>query len=437
MKPQDTIRNLTAARALLATMMLLQLVWLTAGRLVAVVSNWQKLAPLLLFSMIVGTTMILLPHDLTSAFRRFRAWGNRNHKLLLVGLCLAFLLVGIFYARSQRIWQDEELWFHGATIVAEKGVAAFFEDYDEMRYLARQHPPLAPLLYGLVMRLTGVDLFYSRLVSLVLGLGTILVTCALASELYDQQLALLAAFFLVAIPLFLLQATAAMSDMPVTFFFSLTLLLTLRLVRRPSYWLAVAAGVSIALGILSKYTMALIYPVLAGCYAAIARFRKPKAYLAVMVLLPVALLAVWLVLAYRLGLFGTQVETLGIVASVLRGAWGRLFLLDNLLMTVPSSIGVYNIPLILLGVLHALQRGAEADRFLLAWVGIFALLLVVTLPGHRYFMPVFPGLAMLMVHGLERVPQARFRSLALALLYCAAALYLFVDWKPIGYIFAR
>jgi 4-amino-4-deoxy-L-arabinose transferase-like glycosyltransferase len=437
MQPQDSMKHCTAARALLAAMLLIQIIWLTAGWLAGIVSNWQKLTPLLLFSIVVGMTLILLPQNLASRFRRFRAWGSRNHKLLLLGLCLAFLVVGLVYAGSQRVWQDEQLWFHGATIVAEEGVPAFFDDYAEMRYLARQHPPLAPLLYGLVMRLTGVDLFYSRLASLALGLGTILITYALASELYDRGQALLATLFLLAIPLYWLQATAAMSDMLVTFFFALTMLLTLRLVRRPSYWLATAAGVSIALGILSKYTMALIYPVLAGCYVAIPRFRQPKTYLAVMGLLPAGLLAAWAAFAFRLGLFGTQVQTVGMLTRVLSGTWGRLFLLDNLLMTVPSSIGVYNIPLILLGILHAAQHRAEADRLVLGWVAIFALLLMVTLPGFRYFMPIFPGLAILMASGLAQVSQARSRILALALLYCAAALYLFVDWEPIGYIFIR
>jgi 4-amino-4-deoxy-L-arabinose transferase-like glycosyltransferase len=437
MKAKGTVKRLTTARALLAAMMLFQLMWLAAGWLTGVVSNWRKLTPLLLYTVVVGGIMIFLAYDLTSVSRRFRAWASRNHRLLLLGLCLVFLLVGVAYARSQRIWRDEKMWFRGATIVAEQGVTAFFDDYAKMGWLARQHPPLAPLLYGLTMRLTGVDLFYSRLVSLALGLGTILITYSLAHDLYEPGQALLATLFLVAMPLFLLQATAAMSDMPVTFFFTLTLFLTLRLVRTQSYWLAATAGVSFALGLLSKYTMVLFYPVLVLCYVAISRFRRSRTYLAVLALVPVALLAVWVVLAYRLGLFGTQMQTVGMLTQVSRGVWGRLFLLDNLLMTVPSSIGVYNIPLIFLGLLHAVQRRDESDLFLLVWVVTVAVLLTATLPGHRYFMPIFPGLAILMAHGLERLPQARLRTVTLALLYCAAALYLFVDWKPVGYIFIR
>jgi 4-amino-4-deoxy-L-arabinose transferase-like glycosyltransferase len=45
-----------------------------------------------------------------------------------------------------------------------------------------------------------------------------------------------------------------MTDMPVTFFFSLALLLTLGLLRRPTYWLSVVTGIAIGAGLLSKYT---------------------------------------------------------------------------------------------------------------------------------------------------------------------------------------
>jgi len=62
---------------------------------------------------------------------------------------------------------------------------------------------------------------------------------------------------------------------------------------------------------------------------------------------------------------------------------------------------------------------------------------ILTLPIARYFMPAFPALAIVMVHGLRRIPQATERVVVLALFYCGGALYLFAYWHRAAFLFLR
>jgi 4-amino-4-deoxy-L-arabinose transferase-like glycosyltransferase len=148
------------------------------------------------------------------------------------------------------------------------------------------------------MRILGVDLFVICLVSLVLAITTVLLTYLLGSELYNRDTGLLVAFLLLSFPLFLRMSTAALNDIPVVFFFSLVLLLSLHLLRRPSYWLAVAIGLLIGAGLLSKYTMAFIYPVLLSYVAITGLFRRLKYHLGVIAIASIGVLGVWLAYAY-------------------------------------------------------------------------------------------------------------------------------------------
>jgi hypothetical protein len=96
---------------------------------------------------------------------------------------------------------------------------------------------------------------------------------------------------------------------------------------------------------------------------------------------------------------------------------------------LPSGIGAYNIPLLVLGAWAALRRRGESDLVLLIWVVVVSVGLALTLPDHRYFMIVFPALAILMARGVASVSNLPARAIPLALLYNLGALYLFVDWE--------
>jgi hypothetical protein len=115
-------------------------------------------------------------------------------------------------------------------------------------------------------------------------------------------------------------------------------------------------------------------------------------------------------------------------AFVMTATSGRWWLLGSLLFRVPSGLGTYNLPLLLLGGWQLLRRRSPADRCVLLWITAVFLPLILTLPGPRYFLPAFPALTIAMACGLERISEAAERAVLLALLYGGGALYLFVDW---------
>lgn len=430
------IERLVKTRIILVVMIMLQVAWLALTWLTGTAVNWIKIPYLLVYSVGVGLGVIYAPGGLTLKLKQLEERLVCNEKLALIALCVVVLVVGVIYADSQRVWADEESGTRVAGIVAEGGVAQLFAEYTRYHWLGGQHPPLMIVIYGLTMRIFGPELFARRLVCLAFAIATLPVTYFLGRELYDRRTGFQATLLLLSCSIFLRLGTTAMSDVPVAFFFALVMLLILRLLRRPSYRLATLAGVVIIIGVLIKYTMVLIYPLLLVCFVAVPAFRRLRFHLVPLFLVPVCLGAIWLVYAYRLGVFVEQVKTLSSYATVvIRTDIGKQFLLESLTTRLPSAIGVYNAPLLLLGGLYAVRHRNQSDRFVILWIAVVFALLIVMLPDHRYFLLAFPALAVLMARGLESVPGIAERAVVLALCYCAGALYLFVDWQRASHVF--
>jgi hypothetical protein len=109
--------------------------------------------------------------------------------------------------------------------------------------------------------------------------------------------------------------------------------------------------------------------------------------------------------------------------------------LESLFTRLPSSLGVYHAPLIIFGLLYLIKRRTLADLILLLWIGGVSLSLFLTLPDHRYFLPVFPALAITIAHVLLRFPDYAVRAVLLSLLFGVGNLYLFANWMRESHIF--
>lgn len=102
--------------------------------------------------------------------------------------------------------------------------------------------------------------------------------------------------------------------------------------------------------------------------------------------------------------------------------------LETLFTRLPSSLGVHQIPLIILGILNLVKRNEPVSRLLLFWIGLVSVLLLLTLPDHRYFLPIFPAIAIVVARVLQRFPEYVERTTILSLLFAAGNLYLFANW---------
>ncbi len=428
-----------SARNILVLMTLLELGWLGVIWLTGATAATYKLLPLMIVTFVLGTAVTLLPD-------RFFNWlpldeeriaRSEMRLLLLLGLLIGAVL--IIFASQQRIWAfDEEGNLRAAAAVANEGVTSLFENYDRRPWLGKQHPPLVPIIYGLAMNLLGTSQLAGRAVTAVFALGTGWLTYLIGRRLFDRQTALLGALLLFSFPLVFRLGAAAMVETPLTFFFTLTVLLTLRLAERPSVGRLLVVGLAIGAGLLSKYTMVFVLPLVFGIISVQGSFKQAVRYLGVMALIGAVLLAGWLLFANQMDVLERQLTTIwGYAGLVLTNDYGRRVLFETATNRLPSGLGVYNLPFLALGGLFVINRRRSADWILLVWILSVWLPLSLTLPDHRYFLPSFPAVALMAALGLQQVPKGTARGLLLALLFAASTLYLYVDWVRAAELFVK
>jgi len=188
-------------------------------------------------------------------------------------------------------------------------------------------------------------------------------------------------------------------------------------------------GITIGVGLLCKYTMVFVYPVTLLAGVCSGRFRQLWLPFAVAFLVSFVTFSRWLGYAVQEGIFAGQLSTLfGYTRNVTATTRGKWWLLGVLTFRLPSGIGVANLPVLAVGIWQMLRRRQRSDYFLGGWILAVAVPLILTLPGPRYFFPMFPALAAVMALGLRQVEGDVERVLLLAFLLASASLYLFVDW---------
>lgn len=453
-------KTFSNTRALLVAMVALQLLWLAVIVWTGTSTNRSVILPLAGYSLLVGVAIVLLPARLATGSRLVNdliRWV-RGHPAVALGLAAA--VIGTLYAFIHSPWGDEARSLRVASLISADGLAGA---YEESGWLRNKHPPLMPLVFGSVVRVVGPSLLALRLVSVVFLVATCVVVYLLGRELLDRDAGIVAAIFFLAFPLVVRLGSAAMMDIQVTFFFTAGLLVCLHLVERPSYRLAVAAGVVIGAGLLTKYVMVLFLGVLGVAVLALPSFRKAKAHLGLAAATSLAIFSVWLVYAGNLGILQGQVEKIldysgitHVVTDVVEGprpepvvgdeggsqsdpdptrtAIVRLGM-ETLVTRLPSSFGVHLFPLILAGGILALRRRASVDRLLISWIAVVFMVLFLTLPDHRYFLSAFPAVAILIAGAVMTMPETRARLVLLGALLGLGNLYLFVDWVREAHLF--
>ena len=441
----NVLERLMQTRNVLAVMALLQLLWLVTRWLLEVLVpqvnphiGRERFSLVIIYSILVGVAVSRMPASFLFGIRQLKDRLLQNEVLSILTLCVSVGCLSAVYANYKVVAGDELLVFKASRVVAEEGVAHFFGNYASIAWLGPQHPPLVPLIYGFTMHIIGANLFVVRLVSLVLMIVTIVLTYCIARKLYDKETAFLAVLALLSFRYFLSMGAIASNDMPLTFFFVLALFLTARIGATPTYWLSMVSGISVGLGLLTKYTMVLVYPVILIYFTILGSLRRLRSYCAIVVVVSAAMLAAWLLYAEHIGAFVTQRNVLSSYAKVvITTSYGKELLLTTLLAKLPSAVGVYHIPMLFLGATDLMRRRSQSDLFILLWIGVVFLSLSLTLPDHRYFMPAFPALAIMVARGLRRLPEAAEQVIMLALLYCGGVLYLFVDWHRAAFLFFR
>src|SRR5690349_9018954 len=183
---------------LLIGMTVLQLLWLVAILWTGTSSNIQLIVVLTVFSLGAGLVVIFLPSVVLLKIRTFKVWLLQSQLRLILVLGLFVILGAIMYANNQRVWGDEERSLRVANIISANGLE---RAYQESGWLSKKHPPLMPLLYSLVLELTGPNLFHLRLVSVAFLAAALITTYYLGRELYDGDTGYLSPLLFLSFPL--------------------------------------------------------------------------------------------------------------------------------------------------------------------------------------------------------------------------------------------
>lgn len=412
-------------------MIVCQAAWLAGKIWIGATPGWRGKMLLLVLSVVGGLVLALLPETWIS---RFKDIGNMlSPKARLTVLCFLIFGIGVFYVRSHRMDTDEARIFTASKRFAGEGAGPFLYEYARTPALHRLHPPLATLIYGGVMRPEGPHLGTSRMISLFFSLGVFLLTYGIGTRLYDSATGFLAALALLSFPYFLRVGAIALTDMPAAFFSTITLFLLIHLFRTEDYWIALLAGFSFGLSLLTKYTIVLLYPAVLSWFAMSGSLKKLRIHLALFCLVSAGFLAAWIGYLHRAGVLSTHLEGIGFwTRHVTTFPEGRHFLSKSLLFSLPYAVGPYNLPLIFLGSSRLVNEAASSDWFTMWWAVPMAVALFLMLPEPRYFLPILPAVAIAVARGLRNLSGARDKALLLALAYSAVSSFLSVIFHPLS-----
>ncbi len=382
------------------------------------------------YVLLAAAALATIPGRLVGrAAQRLEPWLRRPGRSGLLLATALFVLV-LPLLGTTHISKDEVGCYRASRLVALEGTGSLLEHYVELPWLGERHPPLAPLVYGVALRLFGDQVATTRGVCLVFGLLTLLGTLRLAAEGAHRGEPIAAALLLCTMPLFLRQSVMANNDMPLAFFFCWTVVLAAPLASRSTAARCLGTALAVGGGWLTKYTIAFVYPLLLPHVLGLTGLARGRRRQLLWALLGgLGFLALWLAIAAENGILKAQWVTLSGHAGVahLEGpegwsssafsAWRNAQRLRLIGLALPRGIAAYLLPLIALGLVTAWDRSAELPRFALWWVAVVVLPVVVIFPELRFCLPAFPALAVLAAHGAGRVPGLAGRAVPLAIAY--------------------
>ncbi|MEW5701660.1 MAG: glycosyltransferase family 39 protein [Candidatus Zixiibacteriota bacterium] len=170
----------------------------------------------------------------------------------------------------------------GTEVIPEEAYYWNYAQHLDWSYL--DHPPMVAWIIGLGSAVFGATAFGVRIGAWLCWLLTAGFAFGLARELFGRPAATVMLFLVSVLPFFFGTALVMTPDAPVTAAWAATLYFLARACLRNDRAAWLGAGVSLGLGLLSKYTIALLIPatMLFMLWDAMARlwWRRPQPYLA-------------------------------------------------------------------------------------------------------------------------------------------------------------
>jgi hypothetical protein len=323
--------------------------------------------------------------------RRTIAWLDA----ILTSLSPWHLVATAMFAGAMlRIWRLDELGYNSDEAVYAGQAAAFVNDPKISPFfpLVRAHPMLFQFTLAMTFHY-GVTDIVGRLVSVLLGLGTVLLVYLVGRTIYDGWTGAIAALFLALMPYHVVVSRQVLLDGPMTFFATLTLLLIAKYgATHSSRWLwAAAAGMGMTF--LAKETgivlVASVYAFLALCMSIPIRLRdviiSSLILAAVVISFPVSLL---------LAGGGASEKAQGYLVWQLLRKPNHVWTFYP--STVPIAMGVLVVATAVAGLWFLRRQHSWRENLLNAWIAVPVIFFQLwPVKGFQYLLPTAPCVVLL------------------------------------------
>jgi hypothetical protein len=307
------------------------------------------------------------------------------------------LVIAMGLGTFLRIWQINAMGFNTdeAVYAGQAAAIAHIPILQDIFPVFRAHPLLYQFILSMVYRVQFSDLL-GRLLSVVIGLGTVLVVYKLGKLLYGRLPGAIAALLLALMPYHVIVSRQVLLDGPMTFFATLTLYMLARFGRtRQPGWLY-AAGASMGLTIMAKETSVVL---IGGIFVFLALAPEVRTRIRDLILAVVFMILV--VAPYPISIILAGNSSTGHNYLI----W-QLFRRPNhswtfYLTVVPPAVGILVLVVAIVGLYTLRREHYWREKLLLSWMIVpFVFFEIWPVKGYQYLLPIAPALALLAARAL-------------------------------------
>lgn len=178
---------------------------------------------------------------------KYHANKFKKEWLLLIIILLGASFIRLWDVGGDGFNNDESIYGGQAASLAG------YKEFEEHFSIFRAHPLLLQYMVSIVFANLGIIDSAARMIPAAFGILTVLVTYLIGKQLYDTKVALTAALVLAFLPYHVVLSRQVLLDVPLTFFFALTLYFLICYLKRTEcvHWLFFT-GASAGLAFLSK-----------------------------------------------------------------------------------------------------------------------------------------------------------------------------------------
>jgi 4-amino-4-deoxy-L-arabinose transferase-like glycosyltransferase len=324
---------------------------------------------------------------------------SNKWRLLFLVFIVAYAFLLLFNLGYMSVQWDEMPHLYGARLLLNGQTQNYLTAYG-------YYPPLYDIMTTGIFSVFGAGAIAGRLISVIFSVLAIWVVFEFANRAYGPKIALLSSILLGTMPGFFWFSRIAMLETMLIFFFTLSLFFFLSWVQTHSNKMILFAGLTLGIGFLAKYQIAVAAIII---LLSLIVFYRTKVRQHLTKFLVIALIAAlialpWIALVYQVN--GTT--KFGEIVYVMNeGAQKRLEYSSRFPMPIFYLIELtwpYNdvhpisLPIFILGLLGlgfmAYRRNKE-DKLLLTWfIVIYVFFTLISNKQWRYVDPLFPALAM-------------------------------------------